>query len=156
MTRLLLLAAVLVPPALSAPARADTLPALFDVTGVAAGDALNIREAPSARAAILGRLAPDATGVEGVAARDGWMQVNVAERSGWVSARHLVPAGAVWTSGLPPTLNCGGTEPFWSLTQAPGGLNLRRPTPRIGAFRCGRCWRAAPRRPRSAPFWPTA
>lgn len=40
------------------------LPTLFDVQDVAAGDVLNIREAPNAKAAIIGTLAPDATGVE--------------------------------------------------------------------------------------------
>ena len=39
------------------------LPTLFDVQDVAKGDVLNIREAPDARAPIIGELAPDATGI---------------------------------------------------------------------------------------------
>ncbi|MGB3280174.1 MAG: peptide-binding protein, partial [Pseudorhodobacter sp.] len=45
-------------------ARAETLPALFDVTGVAADDVLNLRAAPDGVAEILGALGPSAKDVE--------------------------------------------------------------------------------------------
>ena len=125
MKHLALIAALLVPAA--HPALAETLPALFDVTGVAPGDVLNIRAEPSASAALRGSLAPDAKGIEGITRRGGWMQVNAGEAAGWVSARFLARGAAVWGSGLPPTLHCSGTEPFWSLKQAQGGLVLSTP-----------------------------
>ncbi|MEO1155590.1 MAG: SH3 domain-containing protein, partial [Pseudomonadota bacterium] len=43
---------------------AQGYPALFDVTGVASDDVLNIRSAPSATAEIIGTLAHNETGVE--------------------------------------------------------------------------------------------
>lgn len=94
------------------------LPTLFDVTGVAAGDKLNIRETPSAQARIIGTLPADAKGVEVVAERAGWAQVNTAERAGWVKSRYLAYRTDVWLpGGLPAGLNCLGTEPFWSVRQ---------------------------------------
>lgn len=94
------------------------LPTLFDVTGVAANDRLNIRERPDAGAAVIGTLPPDAKGVEVMAERNGWAQVNSGERAGWVNARYLAYRSDVWQDGkLPATLNCLGTEPFWSLRQ---------------------------------------
>lgn len=94
------------------------LPTLFDVTGVEAGDVLNIRAAPSTGAEIIGALDHDARDVEVVAHdRTGrWGQVNTAERSGWVALRYLAYRTGVWEGGsLPSTLRCLGTEPFWSL-----------------------------------------
>lgn len=117
---------LLAAPTLGGPAR--LLPSLFDVTGVAANDTLNIRENPDAKAAVIGTLPPDARGVEVVAERGGWALVNTAERAGWVNARYLAPRGDVWARGaLPATLSCGGTEPFWSLRQV--GARLVYETP---------------------------
>lgn len=93
------------------------LPTLFDVTGVAANDVLNIRAAPTASAAIIGTLAPDARGIEVVGHDETgqWARVNTRERSGWASLPYLAYQVDVWTPGtLPPTLHCLGTEPFWS------------------------------------------
>jgi uncharacterized membrane protein len=94
-----------------------TLPTLFDVTGVAPDDVLNIREAPNASAAIIGTLSPDARDVEvvGYDASGRWARINTGERSGWAALRYLAYQVDVWTLGtLPPTLLCLGTEPFWS------------------------------------------
>lgn len=94
------------------------LPTLFDVTGVEAGDVLNIRAAPNPGAEIIGALDHDARDVEVVAHdRSGrWGRVNTDERSGWVAMRHLAYQSGVWEGGgLPSTLHCLGTEPFWSL-----------------------------------------
>lgn len=111
--------ALIAGPALATPEY--TLPTLFDVTGVAAGDTLNIRERPDASAAVIGTLAPDATGVEVVAERSGWAQVNTGGRRGWVSSRFLRYRTDVWADGeLPQTLRCTGTEPFWGI-EARGG-----------------------------------
>ncbi|WP_371155971.1 SH3 domain-containing protein [Jannaschia sp. 2305UL9-9] len=108
---------------LAAPAFAtqDAWPALFDVTGVAVNDVLNIRSAPDAGAAILGTLAPDATGVEVIAPNDTetWGQVNVGEGVGWVSLTFLDRRPGQWTYSHPQVTRCFGTEPFWTLHVAP-------------------------------------
>lgn len=93
------------------------LPTLFDVTGVAASDVLNIREAPNAGAPIVGTLDPDARDIEvvGYDETGRWARINTGERSGWAALRYLAYQVDVWTPGtLPPTLHCLGTEPFWS------------------------------------------
>jgi uncharacterized membrane protein len=97
------------------------LPALYDVQGVAVGDVLNIRSAPSANAAIIGILPRDATAVEVVALNaDGkWAQVNTDGATGFVALRFLNrQVGADW-GALEQPLQCIGTEPFWSLTYDP-------------------------------------
>ena len=106
------------------------LPTLFDVTGVEAGDVLNIRAAPSARAEIIGAFDHDARNIEVVAHdRTGrWAQVNTAERSGWVALRYLAYRTDVWTGdALPRGLRCLGTEPFWSLRPGDGVLTFSTP-----------------------------
>ena len=104
---------------LAAAAQDYVLPTLFDVTGVAADDVLNIRAEPDAGAEVIGTLAPNARRIE-VVARDqsgDWGQVNTDGRSGWASLHYLTPRAGVWEPGeLPQTLSCTGTEPFWSLT----------------------------------------
>ena len=70
----------------------SALPALYDVTGVAADDALNIRAEPAANAEIIGTLPSDARSVEVVAvdASGKWALVNSAERSGYLALRFLL------------------------------------------------------------------
>ena len=114
---------------LSKPALAqDIFPALHDVTGVAAGDVLNVRAAPSAGAEIIGSLGPFETVVEVIGLSDDgrWGRVNAGEQSGWASMRYLArqpgQTAADWSVGLAPmTLDCFGTEPFWGLSLFPGG-----------------------------------
>ena len=92
------------------------LPDLFDVTGVAAADALNVRSAPDAQAEIIGALDPDTTDVEITAIQDGWGRINQGERSGWAAMRFLARQDDTWIADeIPPALVCFGTEPFWSL-----------------------------------------
>lgn len=104
---------------LAAPAHATQeyiLPTLFDVTGVAADDVLNIRQLPDADAPIIGTLSPDAKGIEVVEDTGGWGRVNSGEGSGWVSMRYMAYRTDVWHEGaLPDGFSCFGTEPFWSL-----------------------------------------
>lgn len=104
------------------------LPTLGDVTGVTAGDTLNIRERPDAKAAVVATLPAGARGVEVVAERRGWALVSTPERSGWVNARYLKLRTDVWDHGaLPATLSCSGTEPFWSLRQLASRLVFETP-----------------------------
>ena len=106
------------------------LPTLFDVTGVAADDVLNIRAEPDASSEIIGSFAPGAQRIE-VVAHDSsgrWGQVNTNGRSGWASMHYLAYRTDVWEDGkVPPSLSCAGTEPFWSL--APDGGTLTYSTP---------------------------
>ncbi len=94
------------------------LPTLFDVSGVASDDVLNIRAEPNANAEIIGTLAPNARGIEVVAHDDSgrWAQLNADGRSGWAALSYLAYRTDVWEHGkLPETMHCLGTEPFWSL-----------------------------------------
>jgi uncharacterized membrane protein len=108
-------AALLLPLSVRAQDLPALYPALYDVTGVAAGDVLNIRAEGRADAAAVGSLAPDARGVEVVRESGGWGLVSSGEGSGWVSMRYLVPQdGPPWYA-LQSPVRCIGTEPFWSL-----------------------------------------
>lgn len=94
---------------------AQEAPALYDVTGVAADDHLNIRAAPEADAAQVGTLAPDATDIEITAINEAgtWGRLNTGEGSGWASLSFLEMQPG---SAMPDAaeLGCFGTEPFWS------------------------------------------
>lgn len=126
-----LICALTVGLALAGPAAATQeyiLPTLFDVARVAPDDVLNIRADPSARAPIIGTLAPDATGIEVVHEQQGWARINHGEGSGWVSARYLDYRVDVWEEGaLPAGWQCFGTEPFWSVTPRDGAVVLGGP-----------------------------
>ncbi|MBF9035925.1 SH3 domain-containing protein [Rhodobacterales bacterium HKCCE2091] len=112
----------------SAIAQSD-LPAIYDVTGVASDDVLNVRVDPDASSGIIGTLAPDATGIEvtGTNADGSWLRLNTGERSGWASARFLQRTGPDWSAGMPAEFTCFGTEPFWSLSNKADGANLGGP-----------------------------
>lgn len=123
--------------ALATAAFAD--PAYYRVTGVAANDTLNIREAPDAKSADIGDLAHDARAIE-VLETDPtgkWGRLLWWENSGWVSMRFLEPDDLemIADTSLPVGLSCGGTEPFWSLTLGatsatysdPSGMNAEMP-----------------------------
>jgi uncharacterized membrane protein len=106
------------------------LPTLFDVTGVPAGDVLNVRAGPGVQHEIVGRIDHNARGVEVVAhGPDGaWGQIILGEGTGWVAMRFLAYRTDVWEPGaLPAGLQCLGTEPFWSLAPQNGVLVLERP-----------------------------
>jgi len=107
----------------AAAAGAEPFPALYDVTGVAANDVLNIRAAPDASGALIGTLAPDARDVEVIRLADGggWGLVNTNERSGWVAMRYLARQPGQEEGDWPATLACSGVEPFWSLGLAANG-----------------------------------
>lgn len=94
---------------------AQDFPALHRVTGVSAGDVLNIRAEPSARAAILGSFARNAVGIEVIGLNEDrtWGLVRTGEGVGWSNMRYLAREHAdPWHSGG-HSLSCLGTEPFW-------------------------------------------
>ncbi|EYD76352.1 hypothetical protein Rumeso_02072 [Rubellimicrobium mesophilum DSM 19309] len=109
-------------------AAAQDLPARFTVTGVAAGDVLNVREGPDASARILATLPPGSTGVEVVElSPDGrWGRMAFREGSGWVSMRYLAREAA-YPGPVPRPLLCRGTEPFWSLRLSEDGAAFQSP-----------------------------
>lgn len=90
-------------------------PALYDVTGVASDDVLNIRSGPSTSFPILAAYAPDRNAIEVMAIANGWAQVNAAEQVGWVAARFLNRQPGQEFGDLPPIRVCFGVEPFWTL-----------------------------------------
>ena len=104
-------------------AAAQTLPALYDVSGVDADDELVVRAMPSVQADRLGGLAPDETGVEITAFSNDWRwgRLNLREGTGWVSISFLVQAGT-GNAPLPERFQCFGTEPFWSLGVVQNGV----------------------------------
>lgn len=101
-------------------AYADDLPALFNVTGVASDDVLNVRTRPISEANIVGALTFNSEKVEVVEQHENWGRVNAAEGTGWVSMDYMVRQP---DSALPEAeaMRCFGTEPFWSLEIAPEG-----------------------------------
>lgn len=106
------------------------LPTLFDVTGVAANDVVNIRAAPGTSSAVIGTLSADARNIEvvGYDATGRWARINTGALSGWAALRYLAYQVDVWNPGtLPPTLHCLGNEPFWSFS--PRGDDILFATP---------------------------
>lgn len=99
-------------------AQSVELPALYDVTGVAADDTLNVRAGPTVNAEVMDELGPERDGVEVVAFADDrkWGQINIGEGTGWVSMTYMErQPGQDPVSKTPTPLWCYGTEPFWSL-----------------------------------------
>lgn len=96
------------------------LPAMFTVTGVAANDSLNFRDAPNASANIIGRFAPGAQVQVLNMASGNWAYVTDGETAGYVSTRFLTRnsstgnAPVTTANGFILGITCHGTEPFWS------------------------------------------
>lgn len=100
------------------------LPAVFTVTGVAAGDKLWVRTAPQATAGRVGGLRPGAVvNVDGRASGN-WGKITLNGQAGYINMSYLtravengtLPSGASATAnGFPLGLSCRGTEPFWTL-----------------------------------------
>lgn len=117
--RLLAVLALLLLPAA---ALAQSLPALYDVTGVAIDDTLNIRARPTTSAPILSALAPKAAGVEVIRLSEtgAWGLVNSNDTAGWVSMRYMVRRPGQDFGAVPAEIGCFGTEPFWAFNAGPG------------------------------------
>lgn len=93
-------------------------PTYHKVSGVAAGDVLNIRAQPGGGAEIIGSFAPETMPVEVIATRENWAYVVSGEQMGWVSRSYLAPLDVATVPGTPVPLQsrCFGTEPFWGFT----------------------------------------
>ncbi|GLS86180.1 hypothetical protein GCM10010873_11540 [Cypionkella aquatica] len=112
-------------------AAAQVLPALYDVAGVAGDDVLNIRANADASSPVLASLPADATSVEVVAlSPDGkWAQLNAGESSGWAALRFLQRQDRPDWFTLEYSLQCSGTEPFWTLFIEPQTKSAHINTP---------------------------
>jgi uncharacterized membrane protein len=100
---------------LALPARA--VESLYEVSGVSAGDVLNIRSRPSASAPKVGSYGPRESGIRIYRRQGTWALVGRADPDrpdGWVNANYLKLTVAARRVPLP--LKCIGTEPFWSFT----------------------------------------
>lgn len=95
---------------------AQSFPALFDVTGVASDDVLNVRARPGAGSDIIGSFDHLRGNIEVLyTTADGhWGRVNSGEESGWTAMRFLVRQPGQDDATVPKPLFCGGTEPFWN------------------------------------------
>lgn len=104
----------------------------YQVTGVASGDTLNVRAQPGTEADVIGVLGPNAGNV--IVTGSGWkigtstwweLVFPGTERGlGWVNGRFLTRQ----TDSPEETnyaLNCGGTEPFWSLAVSNGQAQFK-------------------------------
>jgi len=123
------------------PALASDLPdpgRAYAVSGIAAGDRLNVRSGAGADEPLAGTLAAGARVVvtgrrQTVTSASGgrssaWWEVVFAgaERgTGWVNAQFLASVGDQSETGYP--LVCMGTEPFWNVRLAPGKATFAEP-----------------------------
>lgn len=98
-------------------AKQNVFPALYQVTNVATNDVLNVRQGTDASSPILGTILPyDFVEVLRVSADGKWGLVGLSEGNGWASMQYLArEVGQQYTEETPLSLNCFGTEPFWSL-----------------------------------------
>ena len=99
------------------------LPGVYEVTGVAADEALNVRLAPDAGAEDIGDLQPHAqVEVTAIDASGKWARILWVEKDGWIARRYLVEVERFGDafSGMPVDLLCTGTEPFWAADITPG------------------------------------
>ncbi len=95
-------------------------PGYYRVTGVAAGDVLNIRPEPGPGGEPLGEFAPGAAPIEVLEVQSAgggeWGRVLAGDGNGWVSMKFLTPVEVPLINGthIPDGLVCTGTEPFWN------------------------------------------
>ncbi len=95
---------------------AGDFPALFDVTGVASDDTLNIRAKPEAGSQKVGTFSFDQQNIEVItlSSDEKWGMVGLGEVSGWVAVRFLERVSSESWAHDTTSLACSGTEPFWS------------------------------------------
>lgn len=117
MRKFLTLIAMILFSTTAAHAEWELFPALYDVTGVASNDVLNVRAGTGASYPIIEALAYNDRHIEIVElSADGkWGMVGFPEGNGWASMRYLKRQAGQNGLDLPRPLNCGGTEPFWGI-----------------------------------------
>lgn len=97
---------------------------LYDVSGVASDDALFVRARPSNDGEVVGALQHDAKGVRvsELSPNGRWGRVDHEGAEGWVYLGYMKAQDDV--TDFPGTLDCTGTEPFWSLAVRPSSVAL--------------------------------
>lgn len=101
-------------------------PGFYRVTGVAAGDVLNIRPEPGGGGDPLGEFAPGAAPIEVLEVQSAggseWGRVLASDANGWVAMKFLEPFEVARIEGtaIPDGLVCMGTEPFWNAKVSAG------------------------------------
>lgn len=111
-------------------AGAQGFPRLYDVSGVSAGDVLNVRAGPTTRAEIVATLPSDRRDVEvmGLSEDGRWAEIALGEIGGWAALRYLAPQPARAEDRVPAPLRCVGTEPFWGMHfPGDGSATFERP-----------------------------
>ncbi len=120
------------------PAQAAVQVKVYSVTGVTAGQFLNVRSGPGTNNPVVFRIPANGTGVvatgeEKKVGNSVWVKVYWAGKGGWVSKTYLttkpIPAPSPGSKPPPPpsgnagsdskggvVMRCGGTEPFWGIT----------------------------------------
>lgn len=93
------------------------LPAIFSVSGVAADDSLNIRNAPQVSGQVIAQAQNGiALAVLGMATAH-WAKVQVGQTIGFAHADYLSRGGGTTNmTGFQLGTECIGTEPFWRMT----------------------------------------
>lgn len=110
----------------------------YRVTGVAAGDVLNLRMWAGPDGEIVGTLAPDAadvvlTGESSEFEGTVWWGVAMeGGKTGWANARYLSRIEDPVEPG-PFPMACGGTEPFWGVTVRDGKAEFTSPETEPGS-----------------------
>ena len=129
MRKFLTLIAMMVFSATSALAELKLFPALYDVTGVASDDVLNVRAGAGASHPIIEALAYNDRHIEIIElSTDGkWGLIGYPERNGWASMRYLVRQSGQGGPNLPRPLSCGGNEPFWGIQFSRNGNEFSEP-----------------------------
>lgn len=127
------------------PAQAAAPVKVYSVTGVPAGQALNVRSGPGTNNRVMFRIPANGTGVvatgeEKKVGSSVWVKVYWAGKGGWVSKSYLStkPASTPPAGGNPQkppssgsndgnkgiVMRCGGTEPFWGITINERDMNV--------------------------------
>lgn len=129
MHKYLTLIAMILFSATSASAEWNLFPALYDVTGVASDDVLNVRAGTGASHPIIEALAYNDRDIEIVEVSENgkWGLIGYAGGNGWASMRYLKRQAGQAGPNLPRPLNCGGNEPFWGLQFSRHGNEYSEP-----------------------------
>jgi len=117
-------------------------PGYFRVTGVAAGDVLNVRMEPDGKSEAMDTLAPGAAPVEVleviVKGAAEWGRVIGPDADGWIAMRFLEPVDVptIGDTLIPDGLTCYGTEPFWDLSiSSEKGIGISTPEQTSASYR---------------------
>ncbi len=96
------------------------LPQLHKLTGLSAGDHLNVRRQASAGSEDIGNVSPDMGPVDIIGIDDSgeWGRIVWQDANAWLSLNYLEPDDDGYLPGarVPEGLQCVGAEPFWSYT----------------------------------------